>query len=756
MKQIVFAGGGHSHCMALMNLAAKKKLGKEIILVSDHYEAVYSGMLPGYIGMDYSRDEILIDLWKFTRKLGIGFIHSKIQGIRASEQKLILEGRSPLFFDLLSVNAGVICREEFPGSHLLTPLKPAFEFLNIFRKIWGRWLEKNSRIRIGILGGGIAGLEVQYSLRERFARSGMEAEIQIFEKSDTLPKFNPGMIKFLKKNILSGKINYNLSKIPVSCEIAEGLKKIRFSDETEYEFDDIFLCTSGRPPELAGASDLSRNESGFFQVNSFLQTLSHSNVFASGDCASMQGLSVPKAGVYAVRQGKPLSENIIRFTEGKPLKEYIPQKSALALVYSGNSRAFAVKGNFFVPPSSLLFSWKDGIDRKFMNRFSEMEKMPAMKAADESMNEMHCAGCGSKISGKSLKNVIERIKKETEKKSEDSDFIGEIAKNISDFFSETKSRRSELILDMHSSEDVSSVLPPKKMRLLQSTDHFSPMISDHHTYSRILTLHALSDLYAKGAVPDSVLISLTLPYMPDGAAEETAYQLLSGAVGLLSSLGIHVLGGHTSEGPELQMGMTCNGFVYPGRERLKKNLKSGDALILTKPLGTGLIFAADQRCLAEGRWVEAAVESMLLSNEKASEIFEKYNVRACTDVTGFGLAGHLSEMLNVSGLGADIYLSQLKLIEGTEEILKTHPEIQSSMYPANWSAFHHFFEMNLSQDYINRILYDPQTSGGLLAGISKSKAEACTEELHRAGYRFASCIGITNENRGIMRCAERS
>ncbi|HNF16451.1 MAG TPA: hypothetical protein PK453_22505, partial [Leptospiraceae bacterium] len=81
MKQIVFAGGGHSHCMALMNLAAKKKLGKEIILVSDHYEAVYSGMLPGYIGMDYSRDEILIDLWKFTRKLGIGFIHSKIQGI---------------------------------------------------------------------------------------------------------------------------------------------------------------------------------------------------------------------------------------------------------------------------------------------------------------------------------------------------------------------------------------------------------------------------------------------------------------------------------------------------------------------------------------------------------------------------------------------------------------------------------------------------------------------------------------------------
>lgn len=216
--------------------------------------------------------------------------------------------------------------------------------------------------------------------------------------------------------------------------------------------------------------------------------------------------------------------------------------------------------------------------------------------------------------------------------------------------------------------------------------------------------------------------------------------MLAGALDTLGSNDTTLAGGHSSEGAELGLGFSVNGFAKDEALLRKAGMRPGDRLILTKPLGTGTLFAADMRTKAKGRWIEAALASMMVSNRNAAKTLIRHGATAATDVTGFGLAGHLLEMVSASGFEAEFDLDILPVLEGVEATLsagivsslqEANARIESSIRSGESALRHPLFQL----------LFDPQTAGGLLASVPAEKAGPCVEELHRSGVTDAVIIG---------------
>jgi selenide,water dikinase len=215
---------------------------------------------------------------------------------------------------------------------------------------------------------------------------------------------------------------------------------------------------------------------------------------------------------------------------------------------------------------------------------------------------------------------------------------------------------------------------------------------------------------------------------------------MAGAMKVLNDAKTALVGGHTSEGAELSMGFAVNGLA--DRERLlrKGGMRPGDRLILTKPIGTGTLFAADMRQKAKGRWIDAALASMVQSNRAAAVSVHHHGATACTDVTGFGLLGHLVEMTKPSEVDVELILSAIPLLEGALDTVRLG--ILSSLQPQNVRLRRAVRDVNtFAEDDRLPLIFDPQTAGGLLASIPPDQADACLAELRQLGYSQAAIIG---------------
>jgi selenide,water dikinase len=244
-----------------------------------------------------------------------------------------------------------------------------------------------------------------------------------------------------------------------------------------------------------------------------------------------------------------------------------------------------------------------------------------------------------------------------------------------------------------------------------------------------------------GGTPRYALATAVVPVGPSAKMEETLFQLLAGARSCLDRESVALVGGHSSEGADLALGLSVTGEVSPDKVIRKGGLKPGDALVLTRPLGTAILFAAAMRARAEASWIEAALSEMRRSNRDAARILVEHGATAMTDVTGFGLIGHLGEMLTASGAQATLDLSAVPLYEGT--IALARAGIASTLLPENLSLAR---LLRGNADAATRaVLFDPQTSGGLLAGIPQAQAEACVEGLQSAGYGTSAVVGTVGK-----------
>ncbi|MCZ6828454.1 MAG: selenide, water dikinase SelD [Gammaproteobacteria bacterium] len=706
-RDLVLLGGGHSHALVLRMLAMQADPATRITLLSLDSHTPYSGMLPGLLAGHYSWSDAHIDLRKFCSRTGVRFIVARAIGIDIEKGEVNLEGRPALPFDVLSIDIGSQPGlEDVPGARdFATLVKPIHSFYQRWQMVEKRLATANDdgKLKILLVGGGAGSVELALAMRHR--SGAQRLAIKLVCGAGLLESYNSRARKTVRQHCREQGIEL----LENARVVQVGEQVLSTADGSKHRFDELFWCTAAVAEGWLRDTGLPCDSAGFLRVTDTLQVQGYAHIFAAGDVATQLDHPRPKAGVYAVRQAPVLAHNLLACLRGDKLREHRPQRRFLSLLSLGDKLAVADRG-VFSASGSWVWRWKDRIDRKFMALFDE--RLPAMRAAVTTGDEsMHCGGCGAKLPSKMLRSGLQQL-----------------AENY------------PLVIDAQQLyEDAALLELSADQRLVQSIDVLRSLVDDPWLMGRIAVLHALSDLYAMGAKPHSALASLTIPFAGPQLQQRDLQQLMSGAVEELQRAGCRLLGGHTLEGPELAMGFTVNGELS-GATLAKQGLQSGDQLVLCKPLGTGVLFAAQQQGQADGRWISTAIASMLQSSAAAASLALEQGVHAATDITGFGLLGHLAEMLQGSDLQARIELSRIPVLPGVEKCFAAG--IASTLQPGNIASVESL--LDVPGGVIkprHQVLFDPQTCGGLLLSVAAAQASDLLQALRSAGYAEAEIVG---------------
>ena len=295
-----------------------------------------------------------------------------------------------------------------------------------------------------------------------------------------------------------------------------------------------------------------------------------------------------------------------------------------------------------------------------------------------------------------------------------------------------------MIVGLDRADDAGVYRVTDEIALIQTVDFFTPIVDDPYWFGQIAAANALSDVYAMGGVPKTAMNLVGFPTKRMDLS--ILRRILEGGIDKLHEAAVALVGGHSVEDPELKYGLSVTGFVHPDRVLTKRALRPGDALILTKPLGTGIVNTAIKAGMVDPSGAEAVTRLMARLNRDAAEVMERYPVRACTDVTGFGLIGHLAEMVVGSGCAAEINAGAVPVIDDALTFAAM------GMIPAGAYKNRDFrASMVEIADSVDRavadILFDPQTSGGLLIAVASPHAESLLDDLLDRGEDRAAVIG---------------
>ncbi|WP_416559827.1 selenide, water dikinase SelD [Limnohabitans sp. yimb22184] len=769
LRDLVLAGGGHSHVGVLRMFAMQPEPGVRITVICTDIDTPYSGMLPGYISGHYSFDEVHIDLGRLCAFAGARLYHDAVVGIDRKNQKVICQNRPPVAYDLLSINIGSTPQvQHIEGAPTLAvPVKPIAQFNQRWLVLLDKarqWPAHRGRMTIAVVGGGAGGVELllsmQYRLRHELkalGRSPEDLKFVLLTSGDTiLPTHNPGVRARFAKVLQERNVEVHTHAEVV--QVSPGCLHTR--DGRTFDADETMWVTQAGGPAWLQSTGLALDDKGFILVHPQLQCLNDPLVFAAGDIASLVERPLEKAGVFAVRMAKPLAENLRRSLRGQKLLAYQPQRHWLALISTGNRYAVGSRGPWGFG-GDWVWRWKDRIDRQFMRRFTELPDMAlqapgtnlqtAMRSmrqllkdiqaqgkapttrlsltSEESLQAisaiaMRCGGCGAKVGS----NILSRA-------------LGSLQ----------PVERPDVLIGLHSPDDAAVVRVPPGMAVVQTVDFFRAFIDDPYLFGKVAANHALGDIFAMGGEPQTATAVVTVPPGLESKVEDLLTQMMGGAIEVLNAAGCALVGGHTGEGAELALGFAINGLIDEKMDSVmrKGGMQPGDVLLLTKPMGTGTLFAAHARHAAKGRWIAAALQSMVQSNQTGAEILRTHGATACTDLTGFGLLGHLVEMTRPSGVDAELNMGSLPLLDGALDCVKAG--IVSSLQPANVRlrrALRNADEFVSDPRY--PLLFDPQTAGGLLASVPAAQAAACVQALKAAGYVHTAIIGrITAQGEAI-------
>ena len=329
-----------------------------------------------------------------------------------------------------------------------------------------------------------------------------------------------------------------------------------------------------------------------------------------------------------------------------------------------------------------------------------------------------CAGCGAKVGAGVLAQLLEGIRVHQD---------------------------PDLLVGFDKSDDASVYRVSDELALVQTVDFFPPIADDPYLFGQIAATNALSDVYAMGGEPK---LCLNIMAVPADMPKEAVHQLLRGGYDKVYEAGALITGGHSILDDEPKYGLAVTGFVHPDRVLTNSGARPGDVLLLTKPLGLGILTTAAKAELASGESMELAYWLMTTLNKSARDIMVKYRVHACTDVTGFGLLGHLTELAQGSGVEAELHTDGVDMIPEAVELARMGI-LPEGMY-RNRAFAESGVDAGETELCRQDVLYDPQTAGGLLMAVDPADADALYEEL-KGAVPSAQRIGTVREYRGGKR-----
>ncbi len=706
-RDLVLIGGGHTHALLLRKWGMNPLPGTRVTVINPGPTAPYSGMLPGFVAGHYERWELDIDLVRLARFAGARVILGAVEAIDPDGRQIIVPGRPPVAFDVASVNVGITSdMPDLPGfSEYAVPAKP----LGPFAAQWAEYLTGTGPASVAVIGGGVAGAELVMAMAHALRNKGRNAQVTLIDSATALAATVPKAAATIRQ-AMNG-LGIELLEHGAIKQISAG--QIELANGRQIDADFITGAAGARPYDWIADSHLDLHQ-GYIRVNGFLQS-SAPEIFAVGDCAHLSEDPRPKAGVYAVREAPVLFDNLRAALGAGRMRRYKPQKDYLKLISLGGKSALAERfGTSFSGPSMWL--WKNHIDQKFMNRFRDLPQMqipalPRLHTAGmrEAVGEKPmCGGCGAKVGRGALQTALR---------------------------DQPLPDRSDIT---PLPGDDAALLTTGGARQVLTSDHLRSFTNDPVLMTRIAAVHALGDIWAMGAQPQAATATLILPRMTAELQQRTMAEIMATASEVMRQARAEIVGGHSSMGDEMTIGFTLTGLCDADPITLS-GARPGDALILTKPLGSGVLMAAEMAGQAEGAWVAAAYAHMTQPQGDASRLL--HTAHAMTDVTGFGLAGHLQGLCEASGCGATLDLGAIPVMQGALEL--NEQGVRSTLYPDNRAI-----TPELPGGGKADLLFDPQTAGGLLAAIPADQAEALCKALRTANYP-AAVIGRLTELPGL-------
>lgn len=715
-NDLVLIGGGHSHLSVLMKLSKKPLNGNRITLITNEIDTPYSGMIPGYIEGIYSWRDSHIDLYRLCLKLNVRFIHAEVERVSAYEKEIYFKDRPKIKFDVLSINTGIQSnnREIKGAAKYCLPVKPISKLTNNF-------LNKITNFKsIAFIGGGAGSVELALAIKKRFLNINQDIKITIITGKRGLLSTFPQKTKLTSLKTLE-KFKIDIIEYKRVLEVKP--KQIILSDKSLLKIDKAILSTNSMTPKWLAKSDILLTKDNYILVNKSFQT-NYKYVFASGDVIDFNNQNLKKAGVFAVRSGKPLAINIRKFILGKKLVEYKFNKNYLALIGTSKRSAIATKYNLTFN-SRFFFYLKKYIDQNFIKKFSDFRirkkfTLDALKTdvlnifvkhkekiTDEN-DIMQCKGCAAKVPLNALKQALPK------------DIVS-------------------------TSEDAVSV--PGHPELYQTVDMISSIITDPFLLGKIAANHSISDMVSVNSKITSAMMILQLPLSKTEINSRDLEQVLLGANEIFKTIDCPLIGGHTMIGKDKD---PIIGFSILGQKQKKikivknrRKIKTKDLLILTEKIGSGLIFAGINNYLIDSYFQIDVIKQMIKGNLNFGKISNQLNILSMTDITGFGLANHLLNLIkrDNSKTGLTIYPNKIPLFEGVNECL--NKDIKSSLFKSNYDIAQKDIIYKRDKSKLDNILYDPQTVGGIAFIIPQEEKYKHFKVLKENNIKFTE-IGFVN------------
>lgn len=703
-RDLVLIGGGHTHALVLRKWAMAPLAGARVSVINPAPTAPYSGMLPGHIAGHYAREDLDIDLVRLARAAGARVILERAVGLDAIQRQVTLASGRVLEYDIASLDIGITAEmPAIPGfaDHALGA-KP----LDSYAARWRAFLEDlhlgKVQPRVAVIGAGVAGVELAMAMSHALRQAGATPQVHLIEAAEGLTGTGRAtgarLLRALRDNGVTLHVGASVARIVAGAvQLVEG---------QQIAADLIVGAAGAFAHRWLRDTTLPLTDDGFVIVAPDLRVRGVETLFATGDCAHIAHAPRPKAGVFAVRAAPVLYDNLRAALTGQATRPFHPQRDYLKLISLGDKSAVAEKfGLAFSGP--WLWRWKDRIDQAFMDKFRTLPAMPAaarpaLQALGAPEAPGHdqplCGGCGSKLGADALHKVLSQL---------------------------PAPQRAD-ILSLPG--DDAAVLATGGVRQVMTTDHLRAFTDDPALMARITAVHALGDIWSMGGAPQAATATVILPPMAPALQARTMAEVMQAASAVFRAAGADIVGGHSTTGAELTLGFTVTG-ICEGEAITHAGARPGDMLILTRPIGSGTILAAEMQMRADGRHVAAVLSRMAEPQADAAQVLR--GAHAMTDVTGFGLAGHLMALCRASGLAAEISLGDIPVYNGAEALAEAG--IRSTAWPANLASA----PVNGAKGARGVLLHDPQTAGGLLAAVAPDQAQALLEQVKALGHEAA-------------------
>ncbi len=693
-REIVLIGGGHAHALLLREWGMKPLPGARLTVINPDATAPYTGMLPGFVAGHYNREALEIDIINLARFAGARVILGWVTAIDREAKRLTIPGRPDVAYDIASVDIGIT--SNMPSLPGFTEHGIAAKPLGPFAARWQAHLDGTAGPAV-VIGGGVAGVELalamQHALKARGAVSVVEAK-----------KALQGIGESTRNRLMAALNDMDIALYEDTTVVEVQADSVTLSDGQTLPAALTVGAAGAKPFPWLEETGLDLTD-GFITVDETLRSITDPNIFAVGDCAHLSKSPRPKAGVFAVRAAPVLTQNLKAAASGGRLAPFRPQTHYLKLISLGGKAALADKYGRSVG-GGWAWHWKDRIDQAFMRRLSELPdmaiKLPSERALGEEVKPL-CGGCGSKVVATALNSALKGL-------PSSDDVLTAIG-------------------------DDAAVLQIGDQKQVLTTDHLRAFWEDPYLMGRITALHAMSDVWAMGANAQAVLAHITLPRMSEAMQRDWLREVMDAASDVFADEDASIVGGHTTMGAEMQLGFTVTGFAED--PITLAGARAGDALLLTRPIGSGTLLAAEMALQAEGDTIAGLLRTLSRSQGDAARHLAPI-AHAMTDVTGFGLAGHAARMALASNVTIEINVKDVPLFDGTEELAANG--VRSSIWKSNKDAF----DGGIGGSPREIVMFDPQTAGGLLAALPPDQGEAALNAIRGMGHD-AALIGSVSE-----------